>query len=542
MKRIFSFILVSFLSFYSLQVFACKGDKPDCELLPVADFTFKVKEGEQDEISFDAISSYARGENTIEKFTWEFGDGKTEFKNKDPKIEHKYSVIFGKFKVTLTVKDDKGNEGKVTKLVDFNLSLYQLSWENQDFPSVLNAPDEASFNEAEGTITVNLLLNIPIFEETRVEIGYISENSTATHLNDFQGANFLLEKKEEDFKTAIITIPSGATKYPVEISIVGDKVPEINEVIHLKIIRVVNSDDINITPIETIKITIVDDDLGQPSCDGATGSYHLNPDTTEGCFVADTAYSGTGILTLPAKETGCQVCGTSEIVSNGSPVTIEGFLSMTNGSRIVGESLNSQSPGITLKGEISLDGTTIADHVYLEGKISIENSQIGLTSEDEVTKIIGDVIIESSIISQQAKIEGNGKIKGSSIHGEPKITGDINVQSETDFTGINITGEASIGPNVKIIGSLILISESAKVTGNSSIDGDSIQINNNAEVAGNSSLRGGPIFVRDNAKVLDNVQIKSSSIVFLSENAIVFGDAILYDETFISGSARVFSN
>jgi len=80
------------------------------ENLPVANFTYDIDGAT---VSFDASSSYDR-DGAIVTWLWDFGDG---VEGAGEIIEHTYSEG-GTFEVTLTVIDDDGYEGQITKSIE----------------------------------------------------------------------------------------------------------------------------------------------------------------------------------------------------------------------------------------------------------------------------------------------------------------------------------------------------------------------------------------------------------------------------------------
>ncbi len=84
------------------------------ENLPVADFIYNVEESS---VMFDGASSYDR-DGEIISYDWDFGDGRT---GEGEIVYHQYCEE-GAYDVTLTVTDDDGLTGNITKCVDVVLA------------------------------------------------------------------------------------------------------------------------------------------------------------------------------------------------------------------------------------------------------------------------------------------------------------------------------------------------------------------------------------------------------------------------------------
>ena len=82
------------------------------ENLPVASFTYSA---DNLSVTFDASSSYDRDGEIVE-YAWDFGDG-ASMGGDNPIVGHTYSEP-GTYVVTLTVFDDDGYEGQITKEIE----------------------------------------------------------------------------------------------------------------------------------------------------------------------------------------------------------------------------------------------------------------------------------------------------------------------------------------------------------------------------------------------------------------------------------------
>ena len=81
--------------------------------LPVAQFTYRLTDGEEDIFIFDGSTSY--GPSLIVEYEWDFGDGSIPGTGKQ--VEHRFDSP-GSYSVTLTIVDENGERAKETKQID----------------------------------------------------------------------------------------------------------------------------------------------------------------------------------------------------------------------------------------------------------------------------------------------------------------------------------------------------------------------------------------------------------------------------------------
>ena len=109
---------------------------PSLNRMPIALFTFSPEKpfiGET--IIFNASLSYDP-DGYIVSYEWDFGDGNIT-NTTEEKINHSYSEV-GSYKVTLTVKDDKGAKNSTTKIITvYSRAIFDCGEPKNPYPSIM---------------------------------------------------------------------------------------------------------------------------------------------------------------------------------------------------------------------------------------------------------------------------------------------------------------------------------------------------------------------------------------------------------------------
>jgi len=113
---------------------------------PITSFTYSPENPVVNQtITFNASSSYDPDGN-IMNYEWDFGDGNITSTTEE-KISHSYSEA-GSYKVTLTVKDDKGAMNSTTKIITvYSGAIFDTGSSRNPYPSIMGTH--------KGTITPN---------------------------------------------------------------------------------------------------------------------------------------------------------------------------------------------------------------------------------------------------------------------------------------------------------------------------------------------------------------------------------------------------
>ncbi len=112
---------------------------------PITSFTYSPENPVVNQtITFNASSSYDP-DGKITAYEWDFGDGNITSTTEEV-ISHSYSES-GSYKVTLTVKDDKGAMNSTTKIITVSGAIFDTGSSRNPYPSIMGTH--------KGTITPN---------------------------------------------------------------------------------------------------------------------------------------------------------------------------------------------------------------------------------------------------------------------------------------------------------------------------------------------------------------------------------------------------
>ncbi|WP_272659413.1 hypothetical protein [Providencia sp. PROV172] len=178
----------------------------------------------------------------------------------------------------------------------------------------------------------------------------------------------------------------------------------------------------------------------------------------------------------------------------------------------------------------------------------IEKNHDGITLykiENLITKEYGGWVSSESNLSQEgncfilddAMVYGNAHISGDAqISGNACICDDAKV-----YDNAMVYGNALISDNANIYGNA-KVSDNASVSGNSKVL-DKSDIFDNAKVSGNAELRG-RCLIMNSAEISEFAQItgKDYTAVIIKDSAKVYGNAIVTNNSIISGHAEVYDN
>lgn len=159
-------------------------------------------------------------------------------------------------------------------------------------------------------------------------------------------------------------------------------------------------------------------------CSGAVGSWYVNPDTTSGGFVAETATVDNTVII----EIGASVCERAKVLNN---------------SNVLGEAI--------VKGRaIVNNGATINGNAVVYGRSDVDGNGIVI---DGNTKVFGNAKINDSVkLSDDVQVFGNAEVSGTSsvldeviVAGNTKIFGDANLFHKSILKGrTQIQGNAFV--------------------------------------------------------------------------------------------------